>query len=185
MSEDKYEPRLKKEYSIRIRDEMQKEFSYKNVMQIPKIEKVVVNMGVGQAVSDSKKSELAANDLALIAGQKPIITRARRSIAGFKLREGMPVGVKVTLRGVKMYEFIDRLINMALPRSSDFRGLNVRSFDGMGNFAFGIKEHIVFPEVYYDKVESILGMDVAICTTTKVDKEAKHLLMLFGFPFPK
>ncbi|AHA28263.1 Ribosomal protein L5 [Candidatus Liberibacter americanus str. Sao Paulo] len=185
MIADKYVPRLKSEYFSRIRDEMQKEFSYGNVMQIPKIEKVVVNMGVGQAISDSKKSEVAAADLALIVGQKPVITRAKRSIAGFKLREGMPIGVKVTLRGSKMYEFIDRLINMALPRFRDFRGLNSRSFDGFGNFSFGIKEHIVFPEIDYDKVDCVLGMDVSICTSTKDDKEAKHLLKLFGFPFPR
>ncbi|MBL0849387.1 MAG: 50S ribosomal protein L5 [Candidatus Liberibacter ctenarytainae] len=185
MVDHKYDARLKKEYVLHIREAMQKKFSYKNVMQIPKIDKVVVNMGIGEAVSDAKKSDIAASDLGLIAGQKPVITRARGSIAGFKLREGMPVGVKVTLRGIKMYEFLDRLINMAMPRIRDFRGLNAKSFDGNGNFSFGIKEHIVFPEIDYDKVDSILGMDVAICTTTKIDEEAKHLLILFGFPFPK
>ncbi|MBA5724638.1 50S ribosomal protein L5 [Candidatus Liberibacter sp.] len=183
MVKDKYEPRLKKEYRLNIREAMQKEFSYKNVMQIPQIKKVVVNMGIGEAVLDSKKSEVAAADLALIVGQKPVITYARRSIAGFKLREGMKVGVKATLRGVKMYEFLDRLVNMALPRFRDFRGLNSKSFDGYGNFSFGIKEHIVFPEIDYDKVDCVLGMDVSICTTARVDEQAKHLLKLFGFPF--
>ncbi|CAL9914202.1 50S ribosomal subunit protein L5 [Candidatus Liberibacter solanacearum] len=185
MSDYKYEPRLKKEYRERIREGMQKEFSYKNVMQIPKIEKVVINMGVGESISDSKKLESAASDLALITGQKPVVTRARRSIAGFKLREGMPIGTKVTLRGTNMYEFLDSLINMGMPRMRDFHGLNSKSFDGRGNFSFGIKEHIIFPEINYDKVSSILGMDISICTTTGSDKEAKHLLTLFGFPFPK
>ncbi|AKK19818.1 50S ribosomal protein L5 [Candidatus Liberibacter africanus] len=180
-----YEPRLKTEYCQRIREEMQKEFSYKNVMQIPKIEKVVVNMGIGEAVADSKKSELASSDLALITGQKPVITRARHSIAGFKLRAGMPIGAKVTLRGRNMYDFLDRLINISMPRIRDFHGLNHKSFDGRGNYSFGIKEHIVFPEIDYDKVDCILGMDISICTTTEIDKEAKHLLTLFGFPFLK
>ncbi|MEG8099504.1 50S ribosomal protein L5 [Candidatus Liberibacter brunswickensis] len=180
-----YEPRLKKEYRLRIRNEMQKEFSYKNVMQIPKIEKIVINMGVGESVVDSKKSELAASDLALIAGQKPVITRARRSIAGFKLRSGMPIGAKVTLRSTNMYDFLDRLINTGMPRIRDFHGLSSKSFDGRGNYSFGIKEHIIFPEIDYDKVDCILGMDISICTTTNIDKEAKYLLTLFGFPFLK
>ncbi|ACT56722.1 50S ribosomal protein L5 [Candidatus Liberibacter asiaticus] len=185
MVDCKYEPRLKKEYCLRIREAMQQEFSYKNVMQIPKIEKVVVNMGVGESIADSKKAESAAADLALITGQKPVITRARRSIAGFKLRTGMPIGTKVTLRGTNMYDFLDRLINMGMPRIRDFHGLNSRSFDGSGNFSFGIREHIVFPEINYDKVDCVLGMDISICTTTRSDREAKYLLTLFGFPFPK
>ncbi|AGA64414.1 LSU ribosomal protein L5p (L11e) [Liberibacter crescens BT-1] len=183
MYELKYEPRLKKEYVSRIRYAMKEKFSYVNEMQIPKLEKVVVNIGVGEAVIDSKKPEAAAHDLSLIVGQKPVITYARRSIAGFKLREGMPIGVKVTLRREKMYEFIDRIINIALPRSRDFRGLDSKSFDGFGNFAFGIKEHIVFPEIDYDKVDCIWGMDIVICTTSKNNEEARYLLKQFNFPF--
>lgn len=152
---DKYEPRLKTEYVSRIRGAMQEKFSYANVMMIPKLEKIVINMGVGEATANSKKPTIAAGDLAAIAGQKPVVTRARNSIAGFKLREGMPIGAKVTLRGARMYEFLDRLINIALPRVRDFRGLNPKSFDGRGNFAMGIKEHIVFPEINYDKVDQM------------------------------
>jgi Ribosomal protein L5 len=183
MAEAKYEPRLKKDYVSRIRKAMQEQFSYKNEMQIPKLEKIVINMGVGEATGDSKKPSVAAADLAAIAGQKPVITRARNSIAGFKVREGMPIGAKVTLRGARMYEFLDRLVNIALPRVRDFRGLNPKSFDGRGNFAMGIKEHIVFPEINYDKVDQMWGMDIIVCTTAKTDDEARALLKEFNFPF--
>ena len=183
MAEAKYEPRLKKEYVSRIRGALKEQFSFSNEMMIPKIEKIVINMGVGEATADSKKPTVAAADLAAIAGQKPVITRARNSIAGFKLREGMPIGAKVTLRGARMYEFLDRLINIALPRVRDFRGLNPKSFDGRGNFAMGIKEHIVFPEINYDKVDQMWGMDIIVCTTAKTDDEARALLKEFNFPF--
>ncbi|WP_137131951.1 50S ribosomal protein L5 [Rhizobium sp. FY34] len=183
MAEAKYEPRLKKEYVSRIRAAMQEQFGFANEMQIPKIDKIVINMGVGESTSDSKKPSVAAADLAAIAGQKPVITRARNSIAGFKLREGMPIGAKVTLRGARMYEFLDRLINIALPRVRDFRGLNPKSFDGRGNFAMGIKEHIVFPEINYDKVDQMWGMDIIVCTTATKDDEARALLKEFNFPF--
>ncbi|AKI00918.1 ribosomal protein L5 [Hoeflea sp. IMCC20628] len=185
MAEAKYEPRLKTDYNERIRTAMQEQFAYANVMQIPRMDKIVINMGVGEATADSKKPAIAAEDLAAIAGQKPVITRARNSIAGFKLRELMPIGAKVTLRGARMYEFMDRLVTIALPRVRDFRGLNPKSFDGRGNFAMGIKEHIVFPEVNYDKVDQIWGMDVIVCTTAKTDDEARALLTEFNFPFPK
>ena len=180
---DKYEPRLKTLYNTKIRDAMREQFGYANVMQIPRVEKIVLNMGVGEATGDSKKPSVAAEDLAQIAGQKPVITRARNSIAGFKLREGMPIGAKVTLRKERMYEFMDRLVNIALPRVRDFRGLNPKSFDGRGNFAMGIKEHIVFPEINYDKVDQIWGMDIIVCTTAKSDDEARALLKAFNFPF--
>jgi large subunit ribosomal protein L5 len=183
MAKSAYEPRLKKEYVERIRAAMQEKFSYANEMQIPRLDKIVINMGVGEATGDSKKPTVAAADLAAIAGQKPVITRARNSIAGFKLREGMPIGAKVTLRGVRMYEFLDRLINIALPRVRDFRGLNPKSFDGRGNFAMGIKEHIVFPEINYDKVDQMWGMDIIVCTTATNDDEARALLKEFNFPF--
>jgi len=183
MAEQEYEPRLKTEYNTRIRAAMQSAFSYHNEMQIPRVEKIVINMGVGEATADSKKPAVAAADLAAIAGQKPVITRARNSIAGFKVREGMPIGAKVTLRGNRMYEFMDRLITIALPRVRDFRGLNPKSFDGRGNFAMGIKEHIVFPEINYDKVDQLWGMDVIVCTTTGNDEEARALLKEFNFPF--
>ena len=183
MADSKYEPRLKKEYVERIRGAMNEKFKFDNVMMIPKIEKIVINMGVGEAVTDSKKPSVAAADLAAIAGQKPVITRARNSIAGFKVREGMPIGAKVTLRGARMYEFLDRLVNIALPRVRDFRGLNPKSFDGRGNFAMGIKEHIVFPEINYDKVDQMWGMDIIVCTTAKTDDEARALLKEFNFPF--
>ena len=182
---DNYEPRLKTEYVSRIRAAMRDKFEYKNEMQIPKVDKIVINMGVGEATADSKKPKIAAEDLAAIAGQKPVVTRARKSIAGFKVREEMPLGAKVTLRGARMYEFMDRLVNMALPRVRDFRGLNPKSFDGRGNFAMGIKEHIVFPEINYDKVDQIWGMDVIVCTTAKSDDEARALLKEFNFPFPE
>ena len=160
-----------------------KEFGYKNVLEVPTIEKIVLNMGVGDAVNDTKKVTTAASDLALISGQKPVITRARKAISTFKLRENMPIGTKVTLRKTRMYEFMDRLVTIALPRVRDFRGLNPKSFDGRGNFALGIKEHIVFPEIDYDKAESILGMDIIVCTTAKTDDEARALLRAFNFPF--
>jgi len=183
MADTKYEPRLKKEYVERIRAALKEQFSYANEMQIPKIEKIVINMGVGEATGDSKKPTVAAADLAAISGQKPVITRARNSIAGFKVREGMPIGAKVTLRGARMYEFLDRLVNIALPRVRDFRGLNPKSFDGRGNFAMGIKEHIVFPEINYDKVDQMWGMDIIVCTTAPTDDEARALLKEFNFPF--
>jgi large subunit ribosomal protein L5 len=178
-----YTPRLKKHYVEVVVPSMIEQFGYKNRHEVPVIEKIVLNMGVGDAVNDSKKATLAAADLAQIAGQKPIITRARQAIATFKVRENMPIGAKVTLRKTRMYEFLDRLVTIALPRVRDFRGLNPKSFDGGGNFAMGIKEHIVFPEVDYDKVESILGMDVIVCTTAKTDDEARALLRAFNFPF--
>ena len=183
MSEAKYEPRLKTEYVSRIRAALQEKFSYTNEMMIPKMDKIVINMGVGEATADSKKPTIAAADLAAIAGQKPVITFARNSIAGFKVRENMPIGAKVTLRGARMYEFMDRLINIALPRVRDFRGLNPKSFDGRGNFSLGIKEHIVFPEIDYDKAADIWGMDITVCTTARNDEEARALLTAFNFPF--
>src|SRR6478735_9124204 len=178
-----YVPRLKLLYQDVIREELAKEFGYKNPMQVPRLDKVVLNMGVGEGVGDSKKVTAAAGDLGLIAGQKPVITKARKSIATFKLREGMAIGAKVTLRKNRMYEFIDRLINIALPRVRDFRGLNGKSFDGNGNFAMGLKEQIVFPEIEYDKVDQVRGMDIIICTTAKTDAEARALLRSFDFPF--
>jgi large subunit ribosomal protein L5 len=183
MAEAKYEPRLKTEYNERIRAAIREEFNYANDMMIPRVDKIVINMGVGEATGDSKKPAAAAGDLAAIAGQKPVITRARKSIAGFKVREGMPIGAKVTLRGNRMYEFLDRLVNIALPRVRDFRGLNPKSFDGRGNYAMGLKEHIVFPEINYDKVDQIWGMDIIVCTTAKTDDEARALLKGFNFPF--
>ena len=183
MPEQAYIPRLKTQYTDVIKGELTKEFGYKNVMQVPQLDKVVLNMGIGQAVADSKKVQSAAADLALIAGQRPVITKARKSIATFKLREGMPIGVKVTLRKARMYEFLDRLVNIALPRVRDFRGLNAKSFDGRGNYSMGLKEHIVFPEIDYDKVEDVLGMDIVICTTASNDDEARALLKGLNFPF--
>lgn len=183
MAETAYIPRLKQQYFDEMREELTKEFDYRNPMQVPRLDKVVINMGIGEGVVDAKKVNAAAADLALIAGQRPVITRARKSIATFKLREGMPVGVKVTLRKNRMYDFVDRLITIALPRVRDFRGLSPKSFDGRGNFAVGIKEHIVFPEINYDKVESIWGLDVIVCTTAPTDDEARALLKGFNFPF--
>jgi len=180
-----YVPRMKRLYQETLREQLTKEYGYTNVMQVPRLEKIVLNMGVGEAVGDSKKVESAAEDLALIAGQKPVISKARKSIATFKLREGMPVGVKVTLRKNRMYEFVDRLVTIALPRVRDFRGLSPKSFDGRGNFALGIKEHIIFPEIDYDKVSDIWGMDVIVCTTATNDDEARTLLKGFNFPFRK
>ena len=174
---------MKTLYRETIRQQMVEQFGYKNPMQVPTLDKIVVNMGVGEAVADSKKVNAALGDLAKIAGQKPVVTRARKSIATFKVREGMPIGGKVTLRRDRMYEFLDRLINVALPRVRDFRGLNGKSFDGRGNYAMGIKEHIIFPEINYDKVEEVWGMDVIVCTTAKTDDEARALLKAFNFPF--
>jgi large subunit ribosomal protein L5 len=178
-----YKPRMKTHYEKVVRDEMAKSFGYKNHMQIPRVEKIVLNMGVGEAVNDRKKVDAAAKDLAMIAGQRPVVTRARKSIAVYKLRDGMAIGAKVTLRGDRMYEFIDRLVTIALPRVKDFRGLNPKSFDGRGNFAMGLKEHIVFPEIDYDQVDQIWGLDVIVCTTAKNDDEARALLRGFNFPF--
>ena len=183
MAEAAYIPRLRLQYDATVRAEMQKEFGYKNPMQIPRIDKIVLNMGVGEATNDSKKPRIAAEDLTMIAGQKALVTHARKSIATFKVREEMPLGAKVTLRNVRMYEFMDRLVTIALPRVRDFRGLNPKSFDGNGNFAMGIKEHIVFPEINYDNVDQIWGMDVIVCTTATSDDEARALLKAFNFPF--
>ena len=178
-----YVPRLKQLYDKEIREKMKTEFNYKNDMMIPKLQKIVLNMGVGEAVADSKKIRSANADMMAIAGQKPVINKARKSIAGFKVREGMPLGVKVTLRRSKMYEFLDRLTNVALPRVRDFRGISSKSFNGRGNYAMGLKEHIVFPEIEFDKVEAIWGMDIVVCTTAASDNEAKSLLRMFNMPF--
>jgi large subunit ribosomal protein L5 len=178
-----YKPRMKSHYETVVREELAKEFKYGNRMQIPRVEKIVLNMGVGEAVNDRKKVDAAAKDLSMIAGQRPVITRARKSIAVYKLRDGMAIGCKVTLRGDRMYEFLDRLVTIALPRVKDFRGLNPKSFDGRGNFSMGLKEHIVFPEIDYDQVDQIWGMDVIVCTTANNDDEARALLKGFNFPF--
>jgi large subunit ribosomal protein L5 len=183
MAETAYTPRLKQHYNEVLKDALAKEFGYANIMQVPRLDKVVLNMGVGEGVNDSKKVTAAAADLGKIAGQKPVITKARMSIATFKLREGMPIGAKVTLRKNRMYEFIDRLVNIALPRVRDFRGLNPKSFDGRGNYAIGLKEHIIVPEIDYDKVEDVLGMDIIVCTTASTDDEARALLKGLNFPF--
>lgn len=183
MSEAAYSPRLKRYYEEVVRPKLVAEFGYTNPMQVPRLEKVVLNMGVGEAAADSKKPTVAAGDLALIAGQKPVITRSRKSIATFKVRENMPLGAKVTLRKQRMFEFVDRLVTIALPRVRDFRGLNPKSFDGAGNYALGIKEHLVFPEINYDKAEQVWGMDVVICTTATSDEEARALLKHLNFPF--
>jgi large subunit ribosomal protein L5 len=175
--------RLKEVYDNEIRPAMQAQFNYANPMQIPRIEKVVLNMGVGEAVNDSKKVNHAARDMTAIAGQKPVIVRARKSIATFKLREGMPIGVKVTLRRDRMYEFLDRLINVALPRVRDFRGVSGKSFDGRGNYAMGIREQIIFPEIDYDSVDEFRGMDIVVCTNAQNDEQAYALLKGFNFPF--
>jgi large subunit ribosomal protein L5 len=178
-----YVARLKKIYRDEIVPKMVAEFGYKNALEVPKIDKIVLNMGVGEAVNDTKKVTSAAADLALIAGQKPVVTRARKAISTFKVRENMPIGAKVTLRQTRMYEFLDRLVTIALPRVRDFRGLDPKSFDGRGNYALGIKEHIIFPEIDYDKAESMLGLDIVVCTTAKSDAEAQALLRAFNFPF--
>ena len=178
-----YTPRLKADYKARIRAALKEEFGYKNDMMIPKLDKIVLNMGVGEAVKDTKKVKSAQADLTQIAGQQAVITKAKNSIAGFRVREDMPLGTKVTLRGDRMYEFLDRLITIALPRVRDFRGVKGTSFDGRGNYAMGLKEHIVFPEIDFDKVDDVLGMDIIICTTARTDAEAKALLKLFNMPF--
>lgn len=178
-----YKPRMKVHYEKVVRDAMRTKFEYGNVMQIPRIEKIVLNMGVGEATADRKKVEVAAAQLAKIAGQKPQMTKAKKSIATFKVRDGMTLGAKVTLRGDRMYEFLDRFVTIALPRVKDFRGLNPKSFDGRGNYACGLKEHLVFPEINYDEVDDVLGMDVIVVTTAKTDDEARELLRGFNFPF--
>lgn len=183
MAETAYIPRLRTVYDETIKAELNKQFAYKNVMELPRLEKIVLNMGVGEAVNDTKKVKSAASELQKIAGQKPVITHARKSIAGFKVREEMPLGVKVTLRKTRMYEFLDRLVTIALPRVRDFRGLNPNSFDGRGNYAMGIKEHIIFPEIDYDQIDQVWGMDIVVCTTAKTDDEARALLKAFNFPF--
>ena len=183
MADQAYEPRLKTEYRQRIRAAMREKFGYTNEMQIPKLDKIVLNMGIGEAVADSKKVQAAMTDLAAIAGQKPVPTKARQSIAGFKLREGVTIGAKVTLRKDRMYEFLDRLITIALPRVKDFRGLKPTSFDGRGNYAMGLREHIVFPEINYDQIDQMWGMDIIVATTAKTDDEARALLREFQFPF--
>ena len=177
--------RLKETYLNEIAPAMQKKFGYKNVMQIPKLEKIVINMGVGEAKENAKALESAMKDMEIIAGQKPVSTKAKKSVANFKIREGIAIGCKVTLRGNKMYEFADRLINLALPRVRDFRGVNPNAFDGRGNYALGIKEQLIFPEIEYDKVDKVRGMDIIFVTTSKTDEEARELLALFGMPFSK
>ena len=183
MAEQAYEPRMKTIYRERIRAAMKEKFGYTNEMQVPKLDKIVLNMGIGEAVADSKKAAAAMKDLAMIAGQKPVATKARQSIAQFKIREGMVVGAKVTLRKDRMYEFLDRLITIALPRVKDFRGLKGTSFDGRGNYAMGLKEHLVFPEINYDQIDQVWGMDIIVTTTAKTDDEARELLKEFQFPF--
>lgn len=182
---DRYTPRLKRDYDERIVKAMTEKFGYANAMAVPRLEKIVLNMGVGEASQDKKKVETAAQEMELIAGQKPVITKAKKSIAQFKLREGMPIGVKVTLRRERMYEFLDRLVTVAMPRIRDFRGLNPKSFDGRGNYAMGLKEQLIFPEISYDKIDKVRGLDVIIATSATSDDEARELLRLFNFPFPR
>ncbi|OYW44299.1 MAG: 50S ribosomal protein L5 [Sphingomonadales bacterium 32-68-7] len=179
-----YTPRLKQDYADRIVKAMTEKFGYANALEVPRLEKITLNMGVGEASQDKKKVQTAAEEMELIAGQKPVITKAKKSIAQFKLREGMPIGCKVTLRRDRMFEFLDRLVTIAMPRIRDFRGLNPKSFDGRGNYAMGLKEQIIFPEISYDKIEKVRGMDIIVTTTAKTDEEARELLRLFGFPFP-
>ena len=183
MAETAYVPRLRTQFDKEIRTKLTEQFGYKNPMEVPTLDKVVLNMGIGEAVNDRKKVETAAADLALIAGQKPIVTHARKAIATYKLREGQAIGCKVTLRKARMYEFVDRLVNIALPRVRDFRGLNPKSFDGRGNYSLGLKEHIVFPEIDFDKSGETWGMDITVCTTARNDEEARALLTAFNFPF--
>jgi len=180
-----YSPRMKTRYEDEIVKAMTEKFGYTNRLQVPRLEKITLNMGVGEASQDKKKVQTAAEEMALIAGQKPVITKAKKSIAQFKLREGMPIGAKVTLRRERMYEFLDRLVTVAMPRIRDFRGLNPKSFDGRGNYAMGLKEQIIFPEISYDKIEKVRGMDIIVTTTANTDDEARELLRLFGFPFPR
>ena len=177
--------RLKEQYKSEIVDAMTKKFGYKNIMEVPKLDKIVINMGVGEAKENAKILESAVKDLETITGQKAVVTRAKKAVANFKIREGMPIGCKVTLRGEKMYEFLDRLVNLALPRVRDFRGVNANSFDGRGNYSLGIKEQLIFPEIEYDKVDKVRGMDVIFVTTAKTDEEARELLTLFNMPFAK
>ena len=180
-----YKRQLKEQYQNEIVDAMIKKFGYKNIMEVPKLDKVVINMGVGEAKENAKVLESAIADMEKIAGQKAVVTRAKNSVANFKIREGMPIGCKVTLRGEKMYEFVDRLINLALPRVRDFRGVNPNAFDGRGNYALGIKEQLIFPEIEYDKIDKVRGMDVIFVTTAKTDEEARELLKQFNMPFAK
>ena len=182
---DKYTPRQKQAYEDRIVEAMTEKFGYANRLEVPRLAKITLNMGVGEASQDKKKVQTAAEEMELIAGQKAVITKAKKSIAQFKLREGMPIGCKVTLRRDRMYEFMDRLVTVAMPRIRDFRGLNPRSFDGRGNYAMGLKEQIIFPEISYDQIEKVRGMDIIVTTTAKTDDEARELLRLFGFPFPQ
>jgi large subunit ribosomal protein L5 len=184
MAESGYVPRLKRRYDEEIAKALTEKFGYTNRLQVPRIEKITLNMGVGEASQDKKKVQTAAEEMQLIAGQKPVITKAKKSIAQFKLREGMPIGCKVTLRRDRMYEFLDRLITIAMPRVRDFRGLNPKSFDGHGNYAMGLKEQIIFPEISYDRIEKVRGLDIIVTTTATTDEEARELLRLFGFPFP-
>ena len=184
MADAKYVARLRAEYDEKIVPAMIEKFGYKNRMEVPRLDKIVINMGVGEATQDKKKVEAAAAEMQAISGQKPVITKAKKSIAQFKLREGMPIGAKVTLRRDRMFEFLDRLVTIALPRVRDFRGLNPKSFDGRGNYAMGLKEQIVFPEINYDQIDQVRGMDVIVTTTAKTDEEARELLRLFNFPFP-
>ena len=181
---EKYTPRLRKQYDEKIVAAMTEKFGYKNAMEVPKIEKITLNMGVGEGTQDKKKVTIAAAEMELISGQKPVVTKAKKSVAQFKLREGMAIGCKVTLRRERMYEFLDRLITIAMPRIRDFRGLNPKSFDGRGNYAMGLKEQIIFPEISYDQIEKVRGMDIIVTTTATTDDEARELLRLFGFPFP-
>ena len=181
---DAYTPRMRQKYDDQIVAAMTEKFGYKNGMEVPKIEKITLNMGVGEGTQDRKKVTTAVDEMQLIAGQKPVVTKAKKSIAQFKLREGMAIGCKVTLRRERMYEFLDRLITVAMPRIRDFRGLNPKSFDGRGNYAMGLKEQIIFPEISYDQIEKVRGMDIIVTTTAKTDDEARELLRLFGFPFP-
>ncbi len=183
MAETQYTPRLRTFFNDVVRARLTEQFGYKNPMQVPALDKVVLNMGIGEGVADRKKVESAAADLGLIAGQKAVITKSRKSIATFKLREDQPIGCKVTLRKARMYDFVDRLVNIALPRVRDFRGLNPKSFDGRGNYSIGIREHIVFPEIDYDKAAEVWGMDIVVCTTADNDEEARALLTAFNFPF--
>jgi large subunit ribosomal protein L5 len=182
---EKYVPRAKKRYGEVVRKQMIEKFGYKNPMEVPKLDKIVINMGVGETTADTKKIQSAVRDLTLIAGQKPVVTKARKAISNFKVRENMPLGAKVTLRRDRMYDFVDRLVTIALPRVRDFRGLSGKSFDGRGNYSMGLKEHIVFPEIDYDKIDTTWGMDITICTTARTDAEARELLAAFQFPFAK
>ena len=182
---EQYTPRLRKQYDEKIIAAMTEKFGYKNAMEVPKIEKITLNMGVGEGTQDKKKVTVAAAEMELISGQKPVVTKAKKSVAQFKLREGMAIGCKVTLRRERMYEFLDRLITIAMPRIRDFRGLNPKSFDGRGNYAMGLKEQIIFPEISYDQIEKVRGMDIIVTTTANTDDEARELLRLFGFPFPQ